>query len=288
MTATKPDGERDLVADVRRIWDAKAAFWDDRMGDGNDFERQLIGPAIEGLLGVRPGELVLDVGCGTGVNARRLARLGAQVVAIDYSEVSLGIARGRETDDTGSIDYRLVDATDYQQLIGLGRGRFAAVVSSMVLMDMPLIEPLLRATARLLVPEGRFVFTVLHPAFNSIAATRCVEIVTSQDGREIPRHAINVTQYLNVPAGKGTGMLGEPEPHWYFHRPLHALFGACFAAGFVLDGLEEPMLTPGETDPRSLSWSTILSIPPVLAARFILRDVPARSDRAPTPSQERI
>jgi hypothetical protein len=103
-------------------------------------------------------------------------------------------------------------------LLALGEGRFDAVVSSMVLMDMPVIEPLLRAAARLLTPEGRLVCTVLHPAFNSIAAQHSVEIVTSPDGREIPKHAIMVGEYLHVPAGKGTGMLGEPEPHWYFHR----------------------------------------------------------------------
>ena len=231
MATSEPKVERDLVADVRRIWDAKAAFWDARMGDGNDFERELVGPAIERLLAVRPGELVLDVGCGTGVNARRLARLGARVVAIDNSEAALAIARGRETADASPIDYRLVDATDFAQLIALGEGRFAAVACSMVLMDMPVIDPLLRAAARLLVPQGRLVFTVLHPAFNSIAVHRSIEILTTVDGQEIPAHAVKVAEYLNVPAGKGTGMLGEPEPHWYFHRRFKTGFAAGFAPG---------------------------------------------------------
>ena len=58
-----------------------------------------------------------------------------------------------------------------------------------------------------------------------------------------------------VPPGKGTGMPGEPEPHWYFHRPLHELFGAFFQAGFVLDGLEEPALETQNANPHELSWS---------------------------------
>ena len=90
---------------MRRIWDAKAAFWDERMGDGNQFQRELIGPAVDRLLAVQPGEHILDVGCGNGVSSRRLARLGARVVAIDFSARFLERARSRETE--GRQSYRL-------------------------------------------------------------------------------------------------------------------------------------------------------------------------------------
>jgi hypothetical protein len=36
--------------DNRRIWDANARWWDDRIGDGNDFQTLLIEPATERLL----------------------------------------------------------------------------------------------------------------------------------------------------------------------------------------------------------------------------------------------
>ena len=67
------------------------------------------------------------------------------------------------------------------------------------------------------------------------------------------------------------GMIGEPEAHYYFHRPLGQLLGACFAAGFVLDGLEEPSFGPEETSRRrALGWGNFRQIPPVLAARLRL------------------
>ena len=57
-------------------------------------------------------------------------------------------------------------------------------------------------------------------------------------------------------------------PPGYFHRPLSALLGACFAAGFVLDGLEEPAFGPGDAGNASpLSWLNFHDIPPVLVAR---------------------
>jgi hypothetical protein len=95
---------------------------------------------------------------------------------------------------------------------------------------------------------------------------------------EFTRHAVKMSDYLVVPPGKGTGMPGEPEPHWYFHRPLHELFGAFFQAGFVLDGLEERALTPRDTNSRELSWSNLPGIPPVLVGRFVPHPVGAGGD----------
>ena len=269
MTIDERDTQARLVAEVRDIWDAKAAFWDEQMGEGNAFQLELIGPAVERLLAVRPGERILDVGCGNGVSSRRLAHLGARVVAIDTSARFLELARSRSEELLDRIEYRLVDATDEAQLLALGEGRYDGLVCNMVLMDMPVIDPLAQAGRRLLAPGGRFVFAVQHPAFNSNAVRFCAETETRSDGSEVTRHAVKLSDYLEVPPGKGMGMPGEPEPHWYFHRPLHELFGAFFRAGFVLAGLEEPVLEPRDTNPLELSWSNVPGIPPVLVARLI-------------------
>ena len=43
------------------IWDALAEWWDDKIGDGNNFQDYLIEPATERLLALKPGELVTAV-----------------------------------------------------------------------------------------------------------------------------------------------------------------------------------------------------------------------------------
>ena len=254
-----------LIDEVRQIWDAKAAFWDERMADGNQFQRELIAPAVERLLALQPGERVLDVGCGNGVMTRRLAQLGARITGIDTSARFIELARRRATPFDDRLDYRVLDATAERQLLALGDGEFDALVCNVVLMDMPVIDPLLRAARRLLNAQGRFVFAVLHPAFNSNAVRICGE----RDADDVTTSWVKITDYLNIPAGKGAGMPGEPVPHWYFHRPLHVLFGAFFRAGFVLDGLEEPAFLSPSADPHRLSWDNVPGIPPILVARAI-------------------
>lgn len=151
-------------------WNTNAEVWDKRMGDdGNDFHLLLVRPATERLLDVKPGSRILDIGCGNGLFARRLATLGAEVVAIDFSEQMIAYARTRTQSQENSIEYRVLDATDEAALLQLGEGYFDAAVSAMALMDMAEIDPLLQSLAKLLKPRGSFVFSVMHPA--SIALT---------------------------------------------------------------------------------------------------------------------
>ena len=264
--------EPTLARQAHEAWEKKAIFWDVAMGEGNAFQRVLVGPATERLLGVRQGETVLDVACGNGVFSRRLAELGASVVATDFSETFVELARDR-TQRAGygdAVEYLRADATDEERMLALGEGRFDAAVCNMALMDMPAIDPLMRTLRRLLKPEGRFVFSVQHPAFNSNA----VRLVLEEEDREgslVETYSAKVTGYMHVPPGKGAGMPGEPAPHPYFHRPLGELFGSCFRAGFVVDGVEEPSFPRSPEGspnrPRPLSWENFLEIPPVLLAR---------------------
>lgn len=110
-------------------WEQNAAFWDERFGDaGNDFHRTLVGPSAERLLALRPGEDVLEIACGNGVFTRRMAELGARVLATDVSEAFLQRARERSIDRAKNNEFRAVDATNEAQLLTLGREHFDAAV----------------------------------------------------------------------------------------------------------------------------------------------------------------
>ncbi len=251
----------------RALWNSKAQFWDALFGDsGNLFHRRLVEPAVLQLLGLQPGEAVLDICCGNGVLSRRLAQLGGRVTAIDFSEEMLRLARQRG----GAIDYQLVDATDAAALLQLGSRRFEAITCSMALMDIPVIEPLLRAASQLLGAGGRLVFATAHPAFNSNNPIFLHE-KEDQAGVVSEHYSLKIRGYLDLPPVKGAGAPGEPAPHYYYHRPLSELLGAAFAAGFALDGLLEPAFTAADVAQlERLSWQKYTQIPPVLCGRLRL------------------
>lgn len=251
-----------FTRETQDIWNRNAAFWDEKMGEGNQFQKLLVGPATERLLELEPGELVLDVACGNGVFSRRLVELGARVMACDFSEGLLERAQARGAEN---IEYRLIDATNEEQLLALGRGRFDAAVCNMALMDMTTIEPLMRALSQLLKPGGRFVFSVSHPCFNSMGCKMVIEEET-RDGDLVVMYSVKVSNYLRLPPSKGLGIIGQPAPHYYIDRPISVLFNACFRTGFVMDGIEEPSFDEDADAERPFSWSNFTDIPPVLVA----------------------
>jgi ubiquinone/menaquinone biosynthesis C-methylase UbiE len=243
-------------SDIRGTWDVLAEFWDEKMEAGETWQRELIAPSVEKLLQITPGERVLELACGNGEFARRLSDLGASVVASDFSDSMLDIARSRG----GEIDYRHIDASSSADLSSLlEAGPFDAAVVNMAIMDMATIEPMAAALPPLLRPGGRLVISTLHPAFNTGVLTRVTE--ETEDHRGIVRsYSIKRSGYITPTTDKGVAIEGQPVTQWYFHRPLTLILEPFFDDGWVLDALDEPVLDP----PAKLFHE----IPGVLVMRF--------------------
>ena len=269
MTQEDREQNQPTADEVHAAWETNAAFWDGRFGEGNDFHLQLIAPETERLLAIESGERVLDVACGNGAFSRRMAALGARVVAFDFSAPFIELARKRTTKHPDRIDYYVIDATDCEAMLALGDGAFDAAVCTMGIMDMQEIAPLAEALPKLLTPGGRFVFSVMHPCFNNMGCRMSLE----EEDREGEIHTIRsvkVERYLTPFAANGLGMIGQPIPQIYFHRPLGDLLRPFLASGFVLNGLEETAFDDPSGSPNPLSWDQFDEIPPVLIVRMRL------------------
>ena len=115
-------------------------------------------------------------------------------------------------------------------------------------------------------PRGRFVLSTVHPAFNGNDTVRMVEQL--EDERGVTRqHWVKVRNYIRPNVAKGTALEDQPVTHWYFHRPLKDVFAAFFDHGFVLDGFDEPVLTPDRVREDSIS-AVFVEVPPVVVARM--------------------
>jgi 2-polyprenyl-3-methyl-5-hydroxy-6-metoxy-1,4-benzoquinol methylase len=268
MTRHEPDHEGEfstLADDNHRIWDTNAVWWDDRIGDGNEFQTLLIEPATERLLDITAGETILDIACGAGRFARRMAALGARIIAFDQSAAFIARARDR-TPASASIEYHVATVHTMATVLG-NRVRVDKAVCTMAVMDMPEVTPLFALVSGLLSPGGTFVFSITHPCFHSADIQRFAEIAEESAGRHVTRTGVKVSSYLSPSARKTEGIVGQPEPQWFFHRPLSLLFQRGFDAGFVVDGIEEPRLPPAEGKP-GVRWSHMTEIPPIMVVRM--------------------
>lgn len=253
-----------LIQESKLRWDQNAGHWDDYMGEeSNRFHRELIRPYTELLLDVKQGQIVLDIACGNGNFSRRLADLGANVTAFDCSSKMVERAKSRSEEYSNQIDYKVLDATNYEDLFELGHETYDSAVANMALMDIADITPLVKSAYHFLKPEGTFVFSITHPCFQTPGVKQINE---SEDvnGKIVTKNSIQISKYLTPEPYKAIGIKGQSIPHYMFHRPISYYLNLFFQSRFVLDGIEEPSFQQ-EKDDNRFDWH---DIPPVAIFRF--------------------
>jgi len=127
-------------------------------GEGNPLV-ELEEPEVDRLLGEVKGLRVLDVGCGTGRHALRLAGKGAEMTGVDFSSGMLARARAK----AGAEKVRFVEH-DLARPLPFGEGEFARVVCGLVLDHIEDLVGFLRELRRVCAKDGWMVLTVMHPA----------------------------------------------------------------------------------------------------------------------------
>ncbi len=129
----------DSDAALRQVWGAEryernARFVSDMTGD------------VVAWLALKPGERILDLGCGDGALTEKLVQAGGIVTGADNSEALLAAARRRGLD----VEFKDGQTLDYGP-------EFDAVFSNAALHWMTRAEDVVKGVARALKPGGRFV-----------------------------------------------------------------------------------------------------------------------------------
>ncbi|MFD0556961.1 2-polyprenyl-3-methyl-5-hydroxy-6-metoxy-1,4-benzoquinol methylase [Stackebrandtia endophytica] len=195
--------------------------------DEGDFaKRHLVNEHVFRLLGNVAGQRILDAGCGNGYLSRMLADRGATVVGVEPTDAMVSFARDHEADEPRGVEYIQADLSRPSDL-----GGFDAVVCSMVLMAVPDWKPAMRTCVAAAKPGGTFVFTLVHPAFEQLAA----------GWREHGRYRVD--RYLEE-----YELVGPAASD--FHRPLSAYLNEVAALGCRIREVVEPGLAPDIVESR--------------------------------------
>lgn len=101
---------------------------------------------------------ILDIGCGGGLLSEPMARLGANVIAIDATEKNIKTASAHILNSDISIDYRHTTAED---LVKTHKGYFDVVLNMEVIEHVNEPQEFLRTAMQLLSPKGiMFIATI--------------------------------------------------------------------------------------------------------------------------------
>jgi trans-aconitate methyltransferase len=124
------------------------AAWDAKLYDDKHSFVWEKGKGVVELLAPKPGERILDLGCGTGHLTAEIAASGAHTVGIDQSADMIAQARRQFP----NLRFEVCDAREIPFT-----GEFDAVFSNAALHWIPEAGKVIRGVGRALKPNGRFV-----------------------------------------------------------------------------------------------------------------------------------
>ncbi|MFD4293929.1 SAM-dependent methyltransferase [Rhodococcus sp. NPDC058505] len=111
-----------------------------------------------GALGLVPGTRVLDVGCGPGLYAHRLARRGIEVLGVDVSATSVAYARG--VAEAEGLAARFVRGDYFTADLGSGHDAALLIYEDYCALSPDRRVELLRRIRAALADGGRLLFDV--------------------------------------------------------------------------------------------------------------------------------
>jgi ubiquinone/menaquinone biosynthesis C-methylase UbiE len=226
--------------EAMQCWDDAAEEFAGRFKRHEEFfHKHIINPTLLNLLGDVKGKAVLDVACGEGHFSRKLAEQAKgdiQITGIDASKKLIDIAQKKNGPFSHCIRFLLGDASHLDQL---SSNSFDVVVCNMALMFIKRFEETIQEVARVLKPQGLFIFSLLHPCFLTPGSGWILE--DSIDKKKGKRIGWKTDNYHLRLVYHGIMVECDTKETYYFCRTLEDYFRALRKSGFVVEDLREPL-----------------------------------------------
>jgi len=226
-------------------WERHAAWWQREFSDGADpeYEDQILPLVARHVQGARR---VLDVGCGEGQVARRIAGTGAEVVGVDPTAAQVEMARQR----AGGPRYVRAGA----EALPCRDGSFDTVVVCLALEHVDAFETAIDEVARVLEPGGRFILLLCHPLLQAPGSAWIDDRILGEMYWRVGAYLGDERRFDEV--APGVDLL-------FVHRPLSRYVHAMGRAGLLIDDMvEEP--PPARVIEQTWGFAEAATIPRVL------------------------
>lgn len=196
------------------------AGWYDRVMKDLSDRGTLLGSAVDELakLAGRGDGVALDVGCGTGIVAAQLTRLGYQPIGVDLAADQLKVAVDRLPVVQGN-------AAELPFVTASLRFAYSTFTSSAWEHQAASVKEVFRV----LKPGGRYIDVGVHPCFNGGYAT------PQDDGSIVQKSGYLVSGFRDP--SNFTGTVRSRVGAW--HRPLADVVNAFLDAGFHIEKIVE-------------------------------------------------
>ena len=146
--------------EVKKFDDLAAKWWDP---DGEFKPLHQINPLRVGFINERAnleGIKVLDVGCGGGILAEALNKLGAQVTGIDASEQTIGVAQNHSNAVGSDVSYYQTTIEEF--IANKPEEKFDVVTCLEMLEHVPSPGEIIKTCSTILKDDGDIFFSTIN------------------------------------------------------------------------------------------------------------------------------
>ncbi len=212
-------------------WGHVAKWYDDAVDSDNSYQKTLILPNLVRLLELKNGDVLLDIGSGSGFFSKEFAKTGAKVFGVEPSSELIKIAEQKRVSITNP-SFIKGKADDLRQFKDATFNKAVFILSLQNIKEFG--EAIIEA-GRVL-KRGGFIYIVLnHPAFRIPKQSSWGwDEEQNRQYRRVDEYLGEFTQKIEMHPGDDKSIVT-----FSFHRPIQSYVKALKKAGFLISRLEE-------------------------------------------------